>query len=456
MASTILQNLPAGGARTARSAGRQSISPETKSATEKSGAGSGFDQALKKSVDSTATPREDESASAAQKPSSESARPKKAQRGREREADAPVDDAAPVETPTDTKPVEQKKDPLATDEATETDLSKPAGEQAVAKVEIEAIAAADPSLILAGATAVEPEEIETIATADDGEPDDATKIQSVLNAVRGQPARLNDSGGIRGGQANVESVGVTDAEAEPAGDDASTDFTPVDAAEVATSSRVNVKEEKVDDGTEAVVRLETGSVSARADAIGSATPQAVGHVDASHLAGAQASPTSVAQKLDLIATPAPVATPLSPERFADANHPTIVSTVRGQLLPTGGTMQIRLDPPELGALLVQVSVRDGVIDASFQTSNADATQLLSHSLTQLKHSLESQGVSVDKLQVSQAPRSEHADKQNDPKNSHQQGQSGFDWERHSNQQRKEMLKRMWAKLGAGDPLDLVA
>ena len=160
-------------------------------------------------------------------------------------------------------------------------------------------------------------------------------------------------------------------------------------------------------------------------------------------------------------SPAPL-TPVSnagPTRFAEVNHPPIVSTVRGQLLPSGGTMQIRLDPPELGALLIQVTVRDGLMAASFQTSNPEAAQLLSHSLTQLKHSLESQGVSVDRLQVAQAPRGERSDNSTDRNAQQHNGQpnsSAFDASRQNDQQRREMLRRIWAKLGVGDPLDLVA
>lgn len=155
----------------------------------------------------------------------------------------------------------------------------------------------------------------------------------------------------------------------------------------------------------------------------------------------------------------PSAPPVPAEaRFAEANHPQIVTAMRGQLLPTGGSMQIRLDPPELGALMISLTVKNGVVDASLQASNADAAQLLSHSLTQLKHSLESQGISVDRLQVSQAPRSERgSDTQNDRNNpNQQQSQSQFDWDRQSDHQRREALKRMWAKLGVGDPLDMVA
>jgi flagellar hook-length control protein FliK len=111
---------------------------------------------------------------------------------------------------------------------------------------------------------------------------------------------------------------------------------------------------------------------------------------------------------------------------------------------------------------VQVSVRGGVIEASFQTSSAEATQLLSHSLAQLKHALENHGVTVDRLHVAQAParaeRPESTQDRNNPSQQNPNGQSagGFDWQRQSDQQRREIIRRMWARLGVGDPLDLVA
>lgn len=146
--------------------------------------------------------------------------------------------------------------------------------------------------------------------------------------------------------------------------------------------------------------------------------------------------------------------PLPPQaQFVEANHPKIVTAMHADLLPHGGTMQIRLDPPELGALQVMVHMQDGVMTASFHTSNDDATKLLSHSLSQLKQVLESQGVSVEKLQVQQSPRDQHAG--NDEQRNQPRDQQD-DAHRHE-QQRKEMLRRMWRKLSIGsDPLDLVA
>jgi flagellar hook-length control protein FliK len=142
------------------------------------------------------------------------------------------------------------------------------------------------------------------------------------------------------------------------------------------------------------------------------------------------------------------------QHFAADNHPRILSGIHGQLLPGGGTMHLKLDPPELGALQVSVHMQDGVMTASFQTSNDDATRLLSHSLTQLKHALEQQGVSVEKLHVTQAPRDSNSSF--DDQRSGQQ-HPGEQSAAQQEQQRREMLRRMWRRLTNGsDPLDLVA
>jgi flagellar hook-length control protein FliK len=155
----------------------------------------------------------------------------------------------------------------------------------------------------------------------------------------------------------------------------------------------------------------------------------------------------------------PGAPPVAPEvRFAAANHETIVTSMRGELMPQGGTMRIRLDPPQLGALQVTVQIQDGVVTASFETSNDEATRLLGHSLNQLKTVLESHGVAVDKLQVQQAPREAQTNQPHDD-GRREQGSPSQEQEQQARQeqQRREMLKRMWRRLSGGaDPLDLTA
>jgi flagellar hook-length control protein FliK len=149
---------------------------------------------------------------------------------------------------------------------------------------------------------------------------------------------------------------------------------------------------------------------------------------------------------------APPPSPAPETQFAADNHSKIISGIRSELIPGGGTMHIRLDPPELGALQVTVHMEDGVMTASFHTTSDDATRLLSHSLSQLKHVLESQGISVDKLHVQQSPR----DQRQSFDDSHQQRHSGNS-SAQQEQQRREMLRRMWRRLTNGsDPLDMVA
>jgi hypothetical protein len=156
---------------------------------------------------------------------------------------------------------------------------------------------------------------------------------------------------------------------------------------------------------------------------------------------------------------APAAPPPPPEvRFAEVNHPKLITAVRTELLPDGGSMQIRLDPPQLGDLLVSVEVRAGVVTASFQTSNDDATRLLSHSLADLKGMLEQQGVTVDRLQVRQSPRDESS---GDARQDRGQGSghAATAEDRHSarrDQHRRDLIQKMWDKLAGRDPLDLVA
>lgn len=148
---------------------------------------------------------------------------------------------------------------------------------------------------------------------------------------------------------------------------------------------------------------------------------------------------------------------LSPEqKFVQDNVDQVVKSVRTQSMQGGGQMNVRLDPPELGALQVAVKMIEGRLTASFTTSNEQATQLLSHSLQHLKLSLEASGVNVDRIEVRQAPQSESSN--NKSQGDSQQQQRGFDaHSQQSEQQRKEMVRRMWRKLAFGsDDLDLVA
>jgi flagellar hook-length control protein FliK len=147
----------------------------------------------------------------------------------------------------------------------------------------------------------------------------------------------------------------------------------------------------------------------------------------------------------------------SGDTTGSANVAKIVTAIGGQLLPGGGTMQIRLDPPELGALQVTVKVQNGIISATFQTSTDEATKALSHTLGQLKQSLEAMGIGVDRLHVQQAPRSENSGAKSDQQSGDGRQDPADQRSSQREEQRREVLKRMWRRVSGGrDPLDLVA
>jgi len=190
------------------------------------------------------------------------------------------------------------------------------------------------------------------------------------------------------------------------------------------------------------------------------TPAPDGSVIQAAAATAIAAPQTPNVALPSAAPVAPAPPPASPETaFAAANHPQIVTGVHGQLLPDGGTMTIRLAPPELGDLQVTVQVSNGAVAAAFATSNDQTTRLLSHTLSQLKTALESAGVSVEKLQVSQMPRDPSRQEPDSQSSGKQSGddQTGFNGETAArDQQRREMLRRMWKRVSGNDDLDLIA
>lgn len=206
------------------------------------------------------------------------------------------------------------------------------------------------------------------------------------------------------------------------------------------------------------VRPADASASAPAGSAAGALDVACELPDASHESGELLqAPASKAPSAAQAARPiAPAPQPHLPEmRFAEVNHPQIVSGVRQELLPNGGTMHLRLDPPELGAMQVTVRMLDGVMTATFQTGSDEAAKLLSHTLHQLKGALEAQGVSVDKLQVQQTPKDFDSSARNDGERS--QGQLQYDQQARQEQQRRQLMERVWRRLSLGhDPLDMVA
>lgn len=65
----------------------------------------------------------------------------------------------------------------------------------------------------------------------------------------------------------------------------------------------------------------------------------------------------------------------------------------------GGSLQLRLAPPELGTLKIQLDVKDGVMSASLEADNANARKLLLDHLPALRDRLAEQNIRVERFDV---------------------------------------------------------
>jgi len=69
----------------------------------------------------------------------------------------------------------------------------------------------------------------------------------------------------------------------------------------------------------------------------------------------------------------------------------------------GGSMTMQLIPETLGQVRVQMHLEQGVVSVRIETANAAAQRLLTDNLTMLRTSLESKGLSIERLSVHLSP-----------------------------------------------------
>ena len=62
-------------------------------------------------------------------------------------------------------------------------------------------------------------------------------------------------------------------------------------------------------------------------------------------------------------------------------------------------MRLRLSPPELGSLQMQISVKRGALSATIQADNSTAQQVLLASLPDLRDRLAEQGIRIEQFDV---------------------------------------------------------
>jgi flagellar hook-length control protein FliK len=104
--------------------------------------------------------------------------------------------------------------------------------------------------------------------------------------------------------------------------------------------------------------------------------------------------------------------PESPSREAELNRfvDRLAASVR-QANDSGSRLQIRLNPPELGSMQIEVSARDGVISARLDVHTAAAHRAVLDNLAELRDVLVHNGTTVERIDVhfNESTRREHDD-----------------------------------------------
>lgn len=109
---------------------------------------------------------------------------------------------------------------------------------------------------------------------------------------------------------------------------------------------------------------------------------------------------SAPSSLQLLA-PQYSATP-QPSASSEVNPAQVVAQISHAVQTTyrgGQEMQFQLNPPDLGAVRVDVAVHNGVLSARLEVQSPTTQQMLTDNLSQLKDSLAQQGVSFDRIDV---------------------------------------------------------
>ncbi len=82
--------------------------------------------------------------------------------------------------------------------------------------------------------------------------------------------------------------------------------------------------------------------------------------------------------------------------------------MRGVINHQGGAVTLRLSPPEMGVVRIELQVNHGTVNAQLHAEHESARTLLNQQLSQLRQALETQGLTVDRLLVQTLATSDNA------------------------------------------------
>ena len=93
----------------------------------------------------------------------------------------------------------------------------------------------------------------------------------------------------------------------------------------------------------------------------------------------------------------------------EANVARVVRGIRSALNQQGGTVTLRLHPPDMGFVRIELEINQGAVRAEIASQNPAVRAMLTGQLGQLRAALESHGLNVDRLVTQPLPSSAESD-----------------------------------------------
>lgn len=111
---------------------------------------------------------------------------------------------------------------------------------------------------------------------------------------------------------------------------------------------------------------------------------------------------------------------------ASLNNARLTRGLASAVNQRGGAVTLRLTPPDMGTVRIQMQLTGSVLSASMHTETASAHQMLTQQLGQLRASLETQGLTVERLHVQTMQQAQpgNASEQNGDSEQQQQHNEG--------------------------------
>lgn len=87
----------------------------------------------------------------------------------------------------------------------------------------------------------------------------------------------------------------------------------------------------------------------------------------------------------------------APTNPSEVNAARLARGLQSAVQQRGGAVTLRLTPPDMGTVRIQLQIQGGAVNAQFHTQTESARQMLTQQLGQLRQALEGQGLTVDRL-----------------------------------------------------------